>query len=292
MRLAARAARDSGVLSSVDDDSLENAYLPLAERLASSAAGHGPSPLTFGIVGGPGAGKSTLSEYLGVMLEAGYDLKVARFGLDDVYLSKEARRELGQRVHPLFATRGVPGTHNVEMVPSLLERLRGATEETHSPLPRFDKSADDLLPRSAWPIFLGKPDVILFDTWLWDVRPPTDEELLTPINRREAEEDPDGRWRMHATSAFKERYLPLFQEADEWIQFELPSWESMVRFREEQEFNRLVRRGEDAADVMRRRERSIADVLELFERWLRLPHNSEPNHRIVVDREHSAHLVS
>lgn len=291
MRTAVGLALSAGRLPDIDETSLESAYFPLAARLVRSAQGRGTSPGTVVIAGPPGSGKSTLSAYLDVILEAGYGLRCARFGLDDVYLSKAERLDLGRRVHPLFATRGAPGTHRTEMIAPLLGALRTANEETLTALPRFDKSLDDTRPRSEWPLFVGKPDLILFDTWLWNVRPPIDGELSEPINRREAEEDPDGTWRIAAAKAFRDRYVKVFREADEWIKIEPPSWEAMIRFREEQENNRIQRMSEDARNALPKREHPIGYFLELFERWLRLPHSSEPDHRIVLDEQHSARLL-
>lgn len=275
----------------MDDASLEHAYLPLAERVVHSYRTSGVAPRTIAITGAPGSGKSTLSEYLGVMLEVGYDLRCAQFGLDDFYLSREERLELGRRVHPLFATRGVPGTHRPEMVRTLLGALRAANDHTVTALPRFDKSLDDTTPRSEWPLFVGKPDLILFDSWLWNVRPPTSEELSVPINRREADEDPDGTWRNAAAQEFRHRYVEIFCEADEWIRIEPPNREATMRFREEQERNRMDRMGESARRALPKREHSVSYFLELFERWLRLPHTSEPDHRVVLDEQHSARLL-
>ena len=291
MRTAIGAARAAGQLPSVDEASLEQAYFPLAARLGRSCSTGGASSRTVAIAGPPGSGKSTLSEFLGVMLDAGYGLRCARFGLDDVYLSKAERLEMGRRVHPLFATRGAPGTHRTETIVSLLGALRTANEATLTALPRFDKSLDDTSPCSEWPLFVGKPHVILFDTWLWNVRPPNDEELSEPINRREAERDPDGTWRIASAQAFRDRYVGVFSEADEWIKIEPPGWEAMVRFREEQERNRILRMSEGAREALPKPEHPIGYFLELFERWLRLPHTREPDHRIVLDEQHSARLL-
>ena len=60
--------------------------------------------------------------------------------LDDLYLTRAERDRLAAQIHPLFATRGVPGTHAVGMGLDIIENiLAGRALE----LPRFDKSNDD-----------------------------------------------------------------------------------------------------------------------------------------------------
>ena len=50
---------------------------------------------------------------------------------------------MAARVHPLFATRGPPGTHDLGLLHRLLDRLSGAGPGDRTPLPRFDKLADE-----------------------------------------------------------------------------------------------------------------------------------------------------
>ena len=84
---------------------------PLAEDIASHVPAGG---LVVGICGAQGSGKSTLTAVLRKLLEM-RGLRVASLSLDDLYLTRGERRELAARIHPLLATRGVPGTHDVEL---------------------------------------------------------------------------------------------------------------------------------------------------------------------------------
>jgi D-glycerate 3-kinase len=205
-------------------------------------------------------------------------------------LGKQSRIELGLRVHPLFRVRGVPGTHETEKARAVFRSLRAARPETQTALPRFDKLTDDTQPVAQWPVFVGKPDLILFDTWLWDVVPPEDEELLAPINRREREEDVDASFRLAAGRALRQHYRPLFDEADEWISLESPNWDATIRFREEQESARLSSLGKAGESLMKRA--SMRAFLELFERWIQLPHVTAPQYRILLDEHHAALLLA
>ncbi|WP_413699482.1 P-loop NTPase fold protein [Psychromonas sp. KJ10-10] len=69
-------------------------------------------PFFVGVNGRQGSGKSTLSDFLCHYIEQETDLKVIVLSLDDFYFSQQKRAQLAEDVHPLFKTRGVPGTHD------------------------------------------------------------------------------------------------------------------------------------------------------------------------------------
>ena len=112
-------------------------YRALAARLARRWSAD--RPRRVGLAGGQGAGKSTLARLVAEAC-ANDGLRVRVIGLDDFYRTKEEREGLAERVHPLFATRGVPGTHDVE---GCLRAMDALLEPGRVSLPTFDKGADD-----------------------------------------------------------------------------------------------------------------------------------------------------
>jgi len=253
-------------LESAEREHLTRAlYLPLAARIEALIAS--PSPVVVSVSGLPGSGKSTLATVLAALLMA-RSRRVAAFSLDDLYFDSKTRAELGRAVHPLFAQRGPPGTHDVDRGLRLLRRLRDATPSDVTTLPRFDKLADEPLPAAMWPVFSGRPDVILTDGWFWGARPGDPAALGAPINRREAEEDPDGTWRRAVHRALGIGYPELFSASDFHVHLAVPSHEASVRFRIEQGRQERLARGLDPAGADPAR---IRRFLELFERVGRLP---------------------
>ena len=63
--------------------------------------------MIIGLSGGQGAGKSTITEILKLILKTKYGLKLCVFSIDDFYKTKIERIEMSKKVHPLFLTRGV-----------------------------------------------------------------------------------------------------------------------------------------------------------------------------------------
>ena len=153
-----------------DDAALKDAYLPLALQVHHWREALKP-PLLLGLSGAQGSGKSTLAKLLQVILERGYGYRVVSVSLDDLYLPHSRRQDLGRKVHPLFATRGVPGTHDVELGLTVLSQLKSLGPDQSLRLPRFDKAADDRLGIEQWETVTGPLDVILFEGWCLGARP-------------------------------------------------------------------------------------------------------------------------
>src|SRR5690606_33651839 len=75
-------------------------------------------------------------------------IRAAVLSLDDCYLDHDERARLARDVHPLLATRGPPGTHDIALATQTLDALRAGDPVA---LPRFDKLADSKRPRPDWP---------------------------------------------------------------------------------------------------------------------------------------------
>ncbi len=225
---------------------------PLAEQIHAWRR-QVTGPLVVGINGAQGTGKSTLSAFLRLLLEEQHHLDVVTLSLDDFYLTRAERGALAERVHPLLATRGVPGTHDTELALSALDRLAQASPSSITSLPVFDKALDDRLPQQEWHRYTGRPDVILFEGWCVGARPQMDDALRSPVNELETVEDPEGVWRGYVNARLAEAYQHLFAHLHRLVMLEVPDWESVYRWRLEQEEKlraRLHRQGADTGGTM------------------------------------------
>lgn len=216
--------------SRVED--LCRAYLRLAARVVQVKD---DTPLVLGVNGAQGSGKSTLSAFLRVILEQGYGHRVAVFSIDDLYKTRAERERLAAEVHPLLATRGVPGTHDVELGEALLDALLAADSDTLTRMPSFDKARDDRAPETDWASFRGRPDVIVFDGWCVGAKPQPESALRHPVNRLEESEDPDGGWRRYVNIRLATDYARLFARLDKLVMLHVPGLRSVYEWRALQE---------------------------------------------------------
>ena len=205
------------------------------QAIEEHRARHPDRPVLIGVSGAQGSGKTHWCK----LIEAANQGRIAHFSLDDVYFTRAEREEMARRFHPLFITRGPPGTHALGLAMNVFTALAAAGPDTETPLPRFDKARDDRAPASEWPRFKGKPEAILFDGWCLGALP--DELGPAPLNRMEAEEDADGRWRAHVRADLADRYRMFFDRFDTLIYLHAPNWEIVRTWRGEQEEKLLGR---------------------------------------------------
>lgn len=212
---------------------LARLYYPLAlylhERLAKSTP-----PVILGLNGAQGTGKSTAAQVLKILLEQLFNRRTCAFSIDDLYLSRAARRHLADTVHPLLLTRGVPGTHDVDWGLELLASLRKAGPQTLTVIPRFDKAHDQPRPEEARDVFTGRPDVILFEGWCVGAVPEPAPALEHPVNDLERREDADGKWRRYVNRRLAD-YQPLFAQIDVLAMLKAPSFGKVYEWRAQQE---------------------------------------------------------
>ncbi|MGQ9426725.1 HAD-IIB family hydrolase [Gilvimarinus sp. F26214L] len=213
-------------------EAAEQWFLPLAKELARAVTAGRLKVL--GIVGTQGSGKSTLAALLETILHRRHGLKVCRISLDDFYLSRAEREALAATVHPLLATRGVPGTHDVSLALATLDCLQ-RRDEGDCALPRFDKARDDRRPQAQWPHVRMPVDLVILEGWCLAATAQSEQELIEPINILEAEEDTDGRWRRYVNERLREDYPPLFRRIDKLVALRAPGFDCVLRWRQKQE---------------------------------------------------------
>jgi len=195
----------------------------------------GSKPFVLGINGAQGTGKSTLAGLICGYLAVAHDRSTVVLSIDDLYLTRAQRQALAKDVHPLLATRGVPGTHDVELGLSVIRSLKRFEQGQSVLVPRFDKSTDDRFAESEWTEISDPVDLIIFEGWCVGSESVADDELLVAINDLEASADPDRTWRHYVNQQLKEIYPPLFEMLDALVFMSAPDFDCVLRWRTEQE---------------------------------------------------------
>ena len=199
------------------------------QALEDALATAQPVPI-LAISGLQGSGKSTLAAQV-VELARSRGLQAAALSIDDVYLTRAQRQRLAGRVHPLLATRGPPGTHDLALALATLDAARAGQPLW---LPRFDKLADERVPQAQWQQ-LEKLDLLVFEGWFLGTPAEAEAALQQPLNPLEREADPDGTWRRWCNQALAEHYPALWQRFDRLWFLQPPGFEVVPQWRWQQE---------------------------------------------------------
>lgn len=209
------------------------------------------------IAGLQGTGKSTLAMQL-VARARDRGLRAVALSIDDFYLGRRERLRLGRTVHPLCATRGPPGTHDVPLACEVLDALVARVPVR---LPRFDKIADRRLPPSRWPV-VRAVDLVVFEGWCLKVPPQPEDALRTPVNTLERTEDVAGDWRRWVNASLGRDYPPLWSRLP-WLLFlQAPGFEVVPGWRWQQELTlQSAHPGRRAMDQVQ-----VARFVQCFER--------------------------
>lgn len=177
-----------------------------------------------------GAGKSTFAAQIAALAKE-RGLRAAVVSIDDFYLRKFERERLARDVHPLLATRGPAGTHDVPLALRTLDALKAGEAVS---IPRFDKLADDRLPESRWER-VERADLIVFEGWFLATPAQRDDALREPLNALERDEDANCTWRKFCNDALAKEYPPLWRRIDALWFLQAPSFEIVREWRWQQE---------------------------------------------------------
>ena len=188
----------------------------------------------IGLSGLQGSGKSTLAAQV-VKAAKANGVDALTISIDDFYLGRAARKRLARDVHPLLRTRGVPGTHDVDLALRTLDALRDASPRHPARVPHFNKGLDTRLPPSHWKKITQAPRFVILEGWCVGVTPQSNNALRRPINPLERDEDPDATWRTWVNRQISDHYLRLWKRLDRLVVLQAPSFRIVETWRNEQE---------------------------------------------------------
>ena len=221
---------------------LKNFYLPLSQKIFEFYSKEKKTKI-IGLTGGQGSGKSTISKILKIILKEGFDLNTIVFSIDDFYKTLKEREKMSDEISPLFLTRGVPGTHDTDLLYKCLKILKSSKFKKVS-IPKFDKSTDDRLSRRKWQKVKKQPDIVIFEGWCVGVTPQKKKDLLVPINELEKVKDKNRIWREKVNKELNNKYKKIFKLVDKFIFLKVPSFKHVQKWRLLQEKKlRITSRG-------------------------------------------------
>jgi D-glycerate 3-kinase len=284
----------------LERNQLPESYLPFAQRwfgplLDQFAQQYQVQnkPQIWGINGSQGSGKSTLADYLCSMVAERHNIATANLSLDDFYLPLAQRVQLAETVHPLLATRGVPGTHDVDLAIATIDQLIVGKDTS---IPRFDKSIDDRVAEADFDRVKGPAGLIIIEGWCLGAVPQTETDLQNPTNDLERLEDDQGIWRQYINQALAGNYQQLFSMVDQLIMLRAPSFDAVFQWRWQQE-RKLQEKHQNTDRAGLMTEPQVLRFIQYFQRITEqslreMPGRSQHVFQLELDRQISSYSAS
>ena len=219
--------------------SLKKIYIPISFWIENKYKKKGET-LFLGFCGGQGSGKTTVTRILKIILTKFFERRIHVSSIDEFYKTSEDRIKMANEIHPLFKTRGVPGTHDINLIKNFFDIIKKKKFKKIK-LPKFEKAADNRLKKKYWYNIKQKPEIVILEGWCVGARPQSSSLIKKPINILEKYEDKDLKWRKYVNEKLKKEYKKLFAMIDHFIFMKIPNFKMVFKWRLLQE-NRLKKK--------------------------------------------------
>ena len=228
-------------------ENLKKTYIPTSFWIEKKYQEKGRT-LFLGLSGGQGAGKTTITGILSIILKKYFKRKIQIISIDNFYKTLKDRKKMSKTIHPLFRTRGVPGTHDVELIKKFFFFIKKKSFKKFK-IPKFSKTIDDRLKKNYWFDVKERPEIVLFEGWCVGAKPQSNSSLRRPINILEKKEDKDMLWRKYVNERLKKEYKKIFSHIDYFIFAKVPDFKMVFKWRLLQE-NKLRKKSHFNKKVM------------------------------------------
>jgi len=226
---------------------LKRTYIPISFWIENKYKKKGKT-LFLGFSGGQGSGKTTVAGILKIVLKKFFKRRIHVSSIDDFYKTLEDRNKMSNEIHPLLKTRGVPGTHDINLVKKFFNFIK-KEKFRKIKLPKFEKARDDRLKKKYWHSLKKKPEIVILEGWCVGAKPQSNSLIRKPINILEKYEDRDLMWRKHVNEKLKKEYKKLFAMIDYLIFMKVPNFNMVFKWRLLQE-NKLRKKSYLKTKVM------------------------------------------
>ncbi|MDA9650639.1 uridine kinase [Candidatus Pelagibacter sp.] len=246
-------------------------------------------PYIIGLAGGQGTGKTTISSIIKIILEKYFELKVFKISIDDFYKTRKERLNLSKKVHSMFMTRGVPGTHDIQMMLNFFKKTKSKNFKKMK-IPSFNKAVDDRFPKKNWYKIKEKPDVIIFEGWCVGAKSEFSKSLKKPINSMEKFNDKKLIWRNYVNQQLKTNYKKLYSQLNCMIYLKAKNFSLLQKWRLKQEHKLWLKTKKSASHKIM----SKGDVINFMQTYQRITENmikKMPKYASIVLNLNSNHQI-
>ena len=208
---------------------LKKIYIPISFWINNKCKKKGRT-LILGLSGSQGSGKTMVTGILQIILKKFFKKNIYIISIDDFYKTLRDRNRMSQQKHSLFKTRGVPGTHDINLIKNFFISVKRKKFKKIK-LPKFNKSIDDRSKKNYWHNINKRPEIIILEGWCVGAKPQIISSLRKPVNILERHEDKDLIWRKYVNEKLKKEYKEVFAMIDYFIFMKVPNFKIVFKWR-------------------------------------------------------------
>ena len=246
-------------------------------------------PFILGLSGGQGSGKTTISSIISIILNKYFKLNVFKISIDDFYKTRKERNSLSKRIHPMLMTRGVPGTHDINMMLSFFKKTKNKNFKKMI-LPSFNKAIDDRFSKKYWYKINQKPDVIIFEGWCVGAKAELNKTLKKPINSIEKINDKKLVWRKYVNLQLRNKYKELYSQLNCMVYLKAKNFNMLQKWRLKQERKlRLKTKKVSSHKIMSKK--NVINFMQTYQRITENMFKNTPKYASIVINLNSNHQI-
>ena len=250
------------------------------------------NPLIIGIAGGQGSGKTTISSILSLILKKYFKLKVFKISIDDFYKTKKQREILSKNKHSLLITRGVPGTHDINIMLDFFRKIKIKNFKSLK-LPKFNKANDDRYKKKHWYKLKSRPDVVIFEGWCVGAKPQSLRLLKKPINALEKAYDKSLKWRRFVNLQLKTNYKKLYSQLDSLLYLKVKNFNLLKKWRIKQE-EKLWLKSKSRKNLKIMNKKEVINFMQTYQRITEQMFKDAPKYSSIImnlNKNHQIHKI-
>ena len=244
-------------------------------------------PYFVGLAGGQGSGKTTISSLIRIILTKYFKLNVFRISIDDFYKTRKERISLSKRVHPMLLTRGVPGTHDINMMLNFFKKSK-SKKFKRLKLPTFNTAIDDRFNKKKWYDLKKRQDVIIFEGWCVGAKSEKNATLKKTINSLEKAKDQKQIWRKYVNHQLKSKYKSLFSQLNCLVYLKAKNFSLLQKWRLKQE-RKLWVKSKVKSKIMSRGD--VLNFMQTYQRITQSMFRNMPKYSSVIFNLNSNHQI-
>jgi len=266
---------------------IKSFLIPISFWIAKKAKKN--KPCIVGLSGGQGSGKTTISSIISIILRKYFKLNVFTISIDDFYKTRKERFLLSKKIHPSLMTRGVPGTHDINMMLDFFKKVKGKKFRLLK-LPKFNKAIDERYNKKLWYSLKKRPDVIIFEGWCVGAKAEKNNTLKKSVNSLERLKDTKLTWRRYVNEQLKTKYKQLYDQLNCLLYIKssnftlLKKWrikqEKKLRLKNKRSNKFKIMSNEEVINFMQTYQRVTQSMFKYVPKYASIILNLKSNHQI------------